>query len=40
MNYAVETGSGTIIYIPSFIKIVTHSKINSWVTGTHTQIAR
>jgi hypothetical protein len=36
MKYAVEMGSGTIIYIPSFIKIGAGiRKLIGWDTQTH-----
>jgi hypothetical protein len=34
MNYAVEMGSGSVIYTPSFIKI--NSSIQKLIGGTHT----
>jgi hypothetical protein len=38
MNYAVEMGSGSMIYIPSFIKIGSSiQKINKWDTHADTQ---
>jgi hypothetical protein len=37
MNYAVETGSGAMIYIPSLIKI--GSGIQKLIRGIHTETA-
>jgi hypothetical protein len=35
MKYALEIGSGAVIYVPSFIKI--GSAIQKLIEGTHTQ---
>jgi hypothetical protein len=36
MNYAVQTGSGAIIYIPSFIDWFRHSEVIAGYSYRHT----
>jgi hypothetical protein len=40
MKYVVELCSGAMIYIPSFIKIFRHSKVNLGLGHTDTEAKR